>query len=403
MDILFVTISATILPFFTNLFFTSILLKVGHYYQWYDSIDERKIHTGDIPRIGGIGIFWTSQIAIVVFLFVANSEHLLKLILGTEYASLFVGCAIIHLVGLLDDFKDLKPYYKLAAQVVAAAVFVGAGNYFRSIYFPVIEVTVNLGIGGSLLTFLWIVGVTNAINLIDGIDGLSGSLSAMATLFLGLAALSKGNYPAAIIALAVFGTLLGFLFFNFPPAHIFMGDSGSLYIGFLLAALPIVVFRFEHPEKALAYGATLVVIPIMDTLAAIIRRKRRNQPFHSPDKQHIHHKLLTFGYSNHTTLVMLTGATSLAGYFAFLWVRIPGMVTEYLLLFIWFVVVGFFIVIHYINKKLRATARQREETRKPGRESGAQDSAFSAMEEKDNSEQNRMKFSRIHNSLPRAE
>jgi len=395
-DILFITISTTILPFFTNLFFTSILLKVGHYYKWFDSVDERKIHTGKIPRIGGIGIFWTAQVSMIVFLYVANSEHLLKLILRTEYASLFAGCLIIHLVGLMDDFKNLKAHYKLIAQIAAAVVFVGAGNYFRSVYLPGFGVTFDLGMGGPLLTFLWIVGVTNAINLIDGIDGLSGSLSAMAALFLGLAALSKGNYSAAIIALSIFGALLGFLFFNFPPAHIFMGDSGSLYVGFLLAALPIVVFRFEHPEKALTYGATLVVIPIMDTLAAIIRRRRRKQPFHSPDKQHVHHKLLTFGYSNHTTLVMLTGATSLAGYCAFLWIRIPGVITECILLFLWLLVVVFFVVIHYINKKIRAAARLREEARGAHRGQGLSESAHTPGGERDG-------FNTFSDSLPRAE
>lgn len=364
MDILFVTISTAILPFFTNLFLTGILLKVGHYYQWYDTVDERKIHTGKIPRIGGIGIFWTSQLAIVGFSFLVKNENLLELLRRSQYVPLFAGCFIIHMVGLLDDFKDLKPRYKLIAEFAAAGIFVATGNYFRSLYIPVIEISVELGFVGPVLTFLWIVGVTNAINLIDGIDGLSGSLSAMAALFLGLAALSMANYPAAIIAFSVFGALLGFLFFNFPPAHIFMGDSGSLFVGFLLSTLPIMVFRYIHPERALLYGASLVVIPIMDTMAAIIRRKRRKQPFYSPDMQHVHHKLLTFGYTNHTTLVMLTGATTLAGFFAFLWVRMPGRITEYLLLLVWVGVVIFFIVIHYINKRIQAASARRGE--KPG-------------------------------------
>jgi UDP-GlcNAc:undecaprenyl-phosphate GlcNAc-1-phosphate transferase len=143
-----------------------------------------------------------------------------------------------------------------------------------------------------------------------------------------------------------------------------MGDSGSLFVGFLLSTLPIMVFRYIHPERALLYGASLVVIPIMDTMAAIIRRKRRKQPFYSPDMQHVHHKLLTFGYTNHTTLVMLTGATTLAGFFAFLWVRMPGRITEYLLLLVWVGVVIFFIVIHYINKRIQAASARRGE--KPG-------------------------------------
>jgi len=341
------------MPFFANLLLMSILLKVGHYYEWYDEIDERKVHTGNIPRIGGIGIFWTSVLSIVLFLFIAKNTQLMDTIFQRQYLSVIIACVLIHLVGLLDDFKNLRPHYKLLAQVGAALIFIGAGNSFQQVFIPILDRSVELGVMGPVVSFLWIIGVTNAINLIDGIDGLSGSLSGVAALYFGLAAVSVGNYPAAIVSMAILGALLGFLFFNFPPAKIFMGDSGSLYIGFSMSILPILVFQSSNPSYALPYGATLLVIPILDTLAAIIRRRRRKQPFHTPDKQHLHHKLLTFGYSNHTILVILTGASTFIGYFAFLWVRVGTPITTYVLTFLWVTVLFFFLVLHYINKKVR--------------------------------------------------
>lgn len=349
-DIIFVIISAGIYPFVVNLFLTPLLLVLAHRYKWYDTIDERKIHTENIPRLGGVGIFLTSVIIIVVFLRVLESEKFFELVFRKQYLSIVLGCIVIHFIGLLDDFKNLSPKYKLYGQFIAALIFISAGNSFSSIYIPFTESAFRLGWTGPVVTGIWIIGVTNAINLIDGIDGLSGTLSAVAALFFGLAAFSIANYNAAFISIAIFGALLAFLLFNLPPAKIFMGDSGSLYIGFVLSTLPILVFKDTNTSFALPYGITLLLIPILDTISAILRRIRKRLPFHSPDKQHIHHKLLTFGLSNHTILILLTGISTFLSYFAFFWVHFQNNIAATILMLLWVLTILFFITLHYINR-----------------------------------------------------
>ena len=358
-DHLFIVISAGILPFIINLLLTPLLLKVAHHYRWYDTVKKRKVHSGKIPRIGGVGIFLSSVFIIVVFLVVLEYERFLPLVFRKQYFSIVLACIVIHIVGLLDDFLDLRALYKLYGQMAAAGIFIAAGNYFRLLYIPFIDSSVPLGWFGPVLTFLWIIGVTNAINLIDGIDGLAGSLSAIAALFFGLAAYSVGNYNTAFISMAIFGALVSFLLFNLPPARIFMGDSGSLYIGFVLSALPILTFKDVNISYALPYGISLLLIPILDTLAAIIRRIRNKQPFHAPDKQHIHHKLLTFSLSNHAILILLTAISAFNSYFAFFWIRFKNILAASILIILWMFSIVFFFVLHSLNKRhLREQEKQ---------------------------------------------
>ncbi|MGC9313035.1 MAG: MraY family glycosyltransferase [Sediminispirochaetaceae bacterium] len=360
-DHLFVIISAGIFPFIVNLLLIPVLLKMAHHFKWYDTIDERKVHSGNIPRLGGVGIFLTSVVIIVVFLLILEYEKFFELVFRKQYFSIVLGCIIIHFVGLLDDFKDLKPHYKLYGEIAAACIFIFAGNYFRQLYIPFTESAVNLGWTGPVITFIWIIGVTNAINLIDGIDGLSGSLSAIAALFFGLAAFSIENYNAAFISMAIFGALVSFLLFNLPPAKIFMGDSGSLFIGFVLSTLPILTFKDVNVSYALPYGVTLLIIPILDTFAAIIRRTRKKLPFHAPDKQHIHHKLLTFGLSNHAILILLTAISAFLSYFAFFWVRFKNNAAASILIVLWILSIAFFVVLHALNKKHQRDQKKQSE------------------------------------------
>lgn len=350
-DIIFILISAGIYPFILNLIITPVLLTLAHRYKWYDTIEERKIHTGDMPRLGGVGVFLTSVIIIIIFLLVLETEKFFELVFRKQYLSIILGCIVIHSIGLLDDFKNLSPKYKLFGQITAALIFIFAGNSFDELYIPFTNSTVELGWTGPVITLFWIIGVTNAINLIDGIDGLSGSLSAIAALFFGLAAFSIENYNAAYISIAIFGALLAFLMFNLPPAKIFMGDSGSLYIGFVLSTLPILTFKDVNTDFALPYGITLLLIPILDTISAILRRIRKRLPFHSPDKQHIHHKLLTFGLSDHTILIVLTAISTFLSYFAFFWIHFQSNLAASILIILWVLTILFFITLHYLNRR----------------------------------------------------
>jgi UDP-GlcNAc:undecaprenyl-phosphate GlcNAc-1-phosphate transferase len=208
--------------------------------------------------------------------------------------------------------------------VAAAGAVVAFGFYFRSVSLPLLHAEVELGWLGPLLTFLWIIGVSNAVNLIDGLDGLAGSLNLLILLFFGLLALHAGNLSAALLCFSFSGALLAFLVFNLPPASIFMGDSGSLMLGFCLAVIPLAPVGAEFGPKMLPFIFSLVLVPVYDTIAAIVRRRRQGKPFYTPDKGHIHHKLLSLGCSNRAILLILGGVTFIAGGIAYLWIALDA-------------------------------------------------------------------------------
>lgn len=273
-----------------NVILIPLLLKLAHKFQWYDEIDNRKIHIGEIPRIGGIGI------SISFFLPVLTIPLLFTQPTGIFW-SLFIGSLIINIVGILDDFTNLRPLYKVVGQIAATLIVIFSGNFFSSFYIPFFNVTVESVFFGQVITLIWIIGVTNAINLIDGMDGFSGSITAVISLVMGITAIISGNYTQALILFILFGSISGFFIYNFPPAKLFMGDSGSLFIGFLLACMPVFTFYDDFSAYSLMLGISFLIIPIYDTLGAIIRRKIRGVPFHTPDMDHLHHKLLVIGFS----------------------------------------------------------------------------------------------------------
>ena len=343
-----------IFPFSFNLLLTYLLIKLAHHKEWYDDVDHRKIHTGDIPRIGGVGVFIASLTSILILLGLAGRSPLLSgAELNTSLSScivLLISLALIHSVGLLDDFANLRPLYKLYGQVLAALIVVGTGHHFQSLYFPFFDVVMPLGISGPVLTFLWILGVTNAVNLIDGLDGLSSTVSIVAALFLAFGAAATGNFLPALFAFAMVGALVSFLLFNLPPAKLFMGDSGSMFLGFFLSALPLFAFTSQNNGRALPFAMSLVFIPILDTLGAIVRRKRKGIPLHAPDQEHLHHKLLNFGWSNRLILTVIALSSFLLASVAYLWLVSGSRLMSYVLSLLWAAAVACFFVLHKLNK-----------------------------------------------------
>ena len=163
------------------------------------------------------------------------------------------------------------------------------------------------------VTILWLVAISNALNLVDGVDGLAGGLAGIAALSIAAMCLINGQFTPALMAIALLGALIGFLVFNFPPARIFMGDSGSLLIGFVLAAIPLVATPGRTSINELVAPATVLLFPILDTLSAIVRRTRQGKPIHSPDKEHIHHRLLALGLKGVPLLLVVYSACIIIG------------------------------------------------------------------------------------------
>ncbi len=347
---LLLAFTATSLAFLINLYLTPMLIYLSRKNNWFDDAsDERKIHSGEISRLGGIGIVLSLIISTVVTGFVtAKLLHTtVDFCLTDCRRSLFLlaGALLIFIIGLLDDFADLKARIKLIGQIAAAVLVIAGGAMVRNFTIPFLEITVDLGWFGPVLTLLWIVGVTNAVNLIDGMDGLSAGISAVSCFVYAIVFLIMGNYMLAIIVFTLMGSLLGYLFYNFPPAKIFMGDSGSLTLGFLLSVMPLLA----APESgySLVMPVVMLFVPIADVLAAMIRRRRKGQHFFIPDKEHMHHKLLDLKLDARQILSIIMGMQIVSGFCMLLFVFIPGPLKSLPVLIALLLVMALFLFLHW--------------------------------------------------------
>jgi UDP-GlcNAc:undecaprenyl-phosphate GlcNAc-1-phosphate transferase len=315
-----------------------------------DPLDPRKIHHGKIPRLGGIGI---------VVAFVATVS-LVTLFTGQGAQSgghfwVVVACAVvIPVLGLVDDFRNLRARFKFAVELVAALAIACAGFRFKELALPFGSRALELGALSYPLTMLWIIGVTNAMNLIDGMDGQAGGISALAALGAGAYFLLLGHSGGAMIAFALVGAVLGFLCFNFPPAKIFMGDAGSLFLGFILSIIPLIAPRVAVGEVAFFVSVTLLIIPIYDTFSAMLRRARAHVSFFTPDRLHLHHKLLDLGLSTKGVLAVVYSAQIVLDAVALSPLYLPYAVSFWLIMGTWAAYAFLFAVLD--NWALRRTA-----------------------------------------------
>lgn len=311
-----------------NLLFTPLILYLSHRNEWYDEKNHRKVHTRNVPRLGGVGIFAAFLPALLIGMAVLTDGSFQEVF--AAYLPAILGLVLIHATGLIDDFRNLPAIYKFIAQLIAAFLITLAPLRLTELWLPFMEAPLELGPFGYPLTVLWIVAVANAVNLIDGIDGLAGGFSAIAILGTGLIGLFLlQNETLALIAFALFGALVGFLFFNLPPARIFMGDSGSLTVGFLLAAVPLAgsVTAVGGVNTEINFGiipiVTLLFLPIVDMITAIARRIRKGQPIYMADREHVHHKLIDRGLSAGAILRIMYGYTLLTALCAAAWFVLP--------------------------------------------------------------------------------
>jgi UDP-GlcNAc:undecaprenyl-phosphate GlcNAc-1-phosphate transferase len=347
--------------FLLNLLILPLVLRLAHRNKWYDRPDSRKVHTGLIPRMGGPGLFLSFILASVLAAIALPRLTGVRL-LEPRLAALFGGLALMHLVGLYDDFRSLRAVWKFILQLAAAAIIASGGFLIRSITLPYVG-SIPLGPAAYPLTVVWLVGIANAMNLIDGMDGLAGGIGAFAAASMGTIALLQGSPRGAVLAFALLGSLLAFLMFNFPPARIFMGDSGSLFLGLSLAALPL---AGGIPRSA-AFGSlivpiTLLTVPILDTAAAILRRLRHRRSIIAPDKQHIHHKLLAMGLSERQILTVIYGMCAYLGLVSVTSVVLPKEINVYLIVVVWVGSLLGYWVLSYLEMKNRKVETQAEDS-----------------------------------------
>lgn len=267
-----------------------------------DEPGNRKVHTRMMPRMGGVAIY----LGFTAMMFVFAQP------LGMTEIGLLLGCAIIVIAGILDDVFNLSPKIKLGAQVLAASVLVYFGITVNFITHPFGDV-VFLGIFAVPVTILWIIGITNALNLIDGLDGLASGTALIAAVTMAVVALIEGHFLVAGFALILAAAVLGFLPYNFFPAKIFLGDSGSMFLGFTLGALAVQGMTKGAAFISIFIPIIILGIPIFDTLLAVIRRYRNHRPIFEADKEHLHHRLLDVGLSHKQTVLAIYGVNALLG------------------------------------------------------------------------------------------
>lgn len=271
--------------------------------------DERRMHTRPIPRFGGLAIFLGITIPIIVLICMFPDV----IPPDSKIKGILIGGAFIFVVGIIDDVKGLSAKVKLCAQIIAALIVFLTGTKIAFIHIPVIGGFFYLSpVLMGILTVVWIVGITNTINLIDGLDGLAAGTSMIASLCIAYAAFVSGNIGTSILMLAIAGSTLGFLPYNFNPAKTFMGDCGSLYLGFMLAAISIETMK-TTTIIVLLIPIISLGFPIFDTLFAIVRRKINGRPIMEADKGHLHHRIMERGMGQKRTVIILYAISGILG------------------------------------------------------------------------------------------
>lgn len=252
-----------------------------------DEPNERKVHTEVVPRMGGLAIFFG---VLVTFAIYFNEFQ--------KFKGIFAGMVIIVVVGLIDDTLGLQPRLKFLGQIVAAlaAIFISEINI--DFLGGVLGSQFNLGMLSVPLTLFWIVGITNAINLSDGLDGLASGISLIAFACFGFLAYQRGDWALFAMCLALIGSILGFLKYNTHPAEIFMGDTGSLFLGYSLGTLSLLGNFKSLTTVTLITPILVLLVPITDTLWAIVRRIKEGRSPFSADKMHFHHRLMNYGMNH---------------------------------------------------------------------------------------------------------
>lgn len=291
--------------FMLTILLTPLIKKLAIRIGAVDKPNQRKVHMKVMPRLGGLAIY-ISFIAGVLLL-QPDSPHSLPILLGS---------LIIVLTGIIDDIRELSPRVKLMGQLAAALVVVLSGIHVEFINLP-FGGQLEFGIFSIPLTILWIVGVTNAINLIDGLDGLAAGVSSIALLTISGMAIIMGDAYVTVLGLILMASTIAFLFYNFYPAKIFMGDTGALFLGYMISVLSLLGFK-NVTFISLIIPALILGVPISDTFFAIIRRLVHKQPLSAPDKSHLHHCLLRLGFSHRQVVLIIYAIAAMFSLAAFI-------------------------------------------------------------------------------------
>ena len=293
--------------FLVSFFTTPYMIRLAHFTGAVDKPNQRKVHAKLMPRLGGLAIF----IAFILGYMVFDVKHTSLLEDQTAFFDAYmISAVLIVITGMLDDMFELPAKAKFLIQLVAALIMVFYGNFlitnFNMPFIPVIE----LGWFGGVFTILWIIGITNSINLIDGLDGLSSGVSSITFLTMGVLSIYMGDIFVAMLCFLLLGSTSGFLIHNFYPAKIFMGDSGSLFLGFSISVLSLLGYK-NAAFVSFIIPIIMLSVPIFDTVWAFIRRMLNGESPFKPDRGHVHHVLLDKNLGHIKSVLVLYAITAL--------------------------------------------------------------------------------------------
>ncbi|WP_416729659.1 glycosyltransferase family 4 protein [Fictibacillus sp. JL2B1089] len=284
---------AAIVSFIVVLLITPLVIRLAILIGATDQPNARKVHKKLMPRLGGLAIF----LGVMGGYFAAGLHN--QSIKGITLAGI-----IIIIVGIIDDLYSLSPKYKLLGQFIAAFIVAHTGLTIDFITIPFIG-HFDLDLLTYPITILWILAITNAINLIDGLDGLAAGVSSIVIATIAIMAGLNGNIMILTISMIVLGSTIGFLFYNFNPAKIFMGDTGALFLGYCIAILSLLGLYKSVTLFSFVVPIIILGVPIFDTTFAILRRLANGQPISAADKGHLHHQLLRLGLSHKITVIVI--------------------------------------------------------------------------------------------------
>ena len=298
------------IPFVFVALIIPIIKKIANHIGAMDIPNERKIHKEPMPRLGGLGIYSGFLLGYMIF---GEQTPVMN--------SILIGSFVLLIVGIIDDIKPLKASQKIIGQLIACLIVVLYGNLLlRDVSF--FGLYMEFGLLSYPITILFMLGCINCLNLIDGLDGLAGGISSIFFLTIGIIAYFQGRIGLSVVlTFIMFGSTLGFLIHNFHPAKIFMGDSGSMFLGFIISVITLLGFK-TIISTSIIIPLCILIVPILDTLCAIIRRKLKGESIVTADKSHFHHQLLRRNYSVSVTVIIIYIITILFSAASIIWMLV---------------------------------------------------------------------------------
>ena len=366
------TVILPVLSLIISIIAIPLIIKFSCRYGIFDRVCDRKIHNGNISRLGGVAVF-TAFFPAAAYYLISQS--------GAVNYTFIAAMAVAFLSGFIDDLVTLRARYKLLLQIAAASLAVYSGFVITNVnIFSVFNI--EFGILSYFITVFWIIAFMNAVNLIDGMDGLSTGIVLVANLFVIIIAAMTQNYKVLTLALILECSILGFYIFNFPPAKIFLGDGGAYFIGFMYAVMPLMGIKKSAALTVFLIPMVLMLIPISDILSVMYKRYKTGQNMFFPDKNHLHHRLMNLGFSTRGILAIVYSFTGILGCFAILLVAGKPELTLYMLGFALSFVGLFFITLDRVEKRIEGLDTEIIRKAKPSFAAEKRESVLSIVRER---------------------